>query len=90
MGKFLRPKAEVLPDSALVPDKNLISPPTQFTHQLTRAEPYYFSSAQSGGPDGEFPSGTKVLLVSDDGDRCRVADEHGLCVEIARAALTEL
>ena len=90
MGQFLRPKAEVLSDDALVPDKNLISPPDHFTHQLTRAEPYYFGSAHSGRPDGEFPAGTKVLLIGDDGDRCRVADEQGLYVEIACAALTKL
>ena len=92
MGKFLRPKAEVLPDSAMVPEENLTSPPpTHFTHELNRAAPYFYTSAQSGvSPDGEFPAGTKVLLVSTGGDYCRVVDERGLRVDVECAALTKL
>ena len=92
MGKFLRPKAEVLPDSALVPEKNLVSPaPTQFTHELTKPEPYYYSSAQQGKPpDGEFPAGTKGVLVHDGGNRCRVVDGRGISAEIESGGLKKL
>jgi hypothetical protein len=90
MGKFLRPKAEVLPDNAIVPEKNLISPaPNQFTHELTRPEPYYYSSAQRRPPDGEFPAGTRVVLVHR-GDRCRVVDGRGIYAEIDCGGLKKL
>jgi hypothetical protein len=93
MKGFVRPKALVLPEKAIVPDKNLISPaPNQFTHKLKRPQPYYFSEAQQGSPpDGEFPSGTKVvLLVYDNGNYCRVADGQGLYVEIEYDSLKKL
>jgi hypothetical protein len=90
MGKFLRPKAEVLPNDALVPDKNMISPaPTDFTHELTGPEPYYFSSGATKS-NGEFPAGTKLRLMDTRGSRCWVADERGLYVEIECAALRKL
>jgi hypothetical protein len=93
MEDFLRPKATVLPESALVPDRNFISPaPNQFTHKLMREQTYYYSSAQEGvSPDGLLPAETKViLLVYEGGERCRVADERGLYVEIEYAALRRL
>jgi hypothetical protein len=93
MKGFTTPKATVLSDSALVPDKNLISPaPNQFTHQLKRKQSYYFNGAQQGTPpDGEFPEGTKVvLLVYDGGNYCRVADEQGLYVQIEHDSLKKL
>ena len=90
---FVRPEAVVLPESALIPEKNLISPPpNQFTHELTREQPYYYASAREDvPPDGRLPAGTNVvLLVYDDGERCRVADGRGLYVEIEYAALKRL
>jgi hypothetical protein len=93
MEGFVRPEAVVLPKGALIPDKNLISPaPNQFTHELTREEPYYYTSAQEGcPPNGRLSAGTGVvLLVYEGGERCRVADGRGLYVEIEYAALKKL
>ncbi len=91
MKGFVRPDAEVLPESSLIPDSNLISPaPNQFTHELVHSQPYFFKEAQgSKAPDGEFPAGTKVvLLVYNGGDFCRVANEQGLYVEIEYSSLS--
>lgn len=93
MEGFVRPETVVLPESALIPDKNLISPaPNQFTHELTREQPYYYTSAQEGiPPDGRLPAGANVvLLVYEGGERCRVADGRGLYVEVEYAALKRL
>ncbi len=76
-------KAEILPDRALIPVPNLISPPPdQFTHELTRDEPYFYSSPAPSGADGTLPAGTRVLLMRQEGSRCRVVDARGLYVEI--------
>ena len=92
MKGFVSPEASVLDESAIIPDENLMSPaPTQFTHKLKRAQPYYFSHAKEGKqPDGEFSAGTRVLLVSKDGNHYRVADEQGLLVEIEGDNLKKL
>jgi hypothetical protein len=90
---FKRPQARVLRENALIPEGNLISPaPNQFTHELTRAQPFYYADARKGAqPNGEFPTGTKVvLLVRKRGGYCRVADERGLYVEIACDSLKKL
>lgn len=91
MKGFLRPEAEVLEDKSMIPEQNQISPvPNQFTHEVTRAEPFYYTGAQQGSPpDGEFPKGTKVVLLvyHSGGQYCRVADGRGLYVEIAHASL---
>lgn len=44
--------------------ENIIDPPpNQFTHELTQDEPYYFDGLQQQRPpDGNFYSGTKILL----------------------------
>ena len=89
-GRMLRPKTTVLKRSALVPAEHLIKPPpTQFTHELTRSQPYYFARG-SGQPDGKFAAGTRVALLEDDGEYCRVADAQGLCVETACRGLRAL
>jgi hypothetical protein len=93
MEGFLRPEARVLPENAIVPEQNLISPaPNQFTHELTRSQPYYFAEMQQGSPpDGEFPAGTKVvLLVYHGGAACRVADGQGLYVATEYDGLKKL
>ena len=92
-GYFLRPDAVVLSENAMVPDRNIISPaPNQFTHELTRPQPFYFDGAQQGTPpNGEFRAGTKVvLLVYNGGNYCRVADGQGLYVEIEYDSLRKL
>jgi hypothetical protein len=88
-----RPETTVLPEGALVPGRNLIRPaPNQFTHEVTRSQPYYYGDPQPGTPpDGQFPAGTKVvLLVGDGGPNCRVADGQGLYVTIECAGLKRL
>jgi hypothetical protein len=93
MEGMIRPEAVVLPDSARVPAANLIAPPpNQFTHELTRAQPYYFTGGQQGTPpDGEFPAGTKVVLLRHDGGAyCRVVDGRGLYVEVGCDSLKKL
>jgi hypothetical protein len=90
---FLRPEAAVLAEKALVPGRNLIAPaPNQFTHEVARAQPYYFTRAQPEmTPDGEFPAGTEVVLLHYDGGvYCRVADGRGLYVETEYDSLRKL
>jgi hypothetical protein len=90
---MMRPKATVLPDSALVPERNLIQPPpNQFTHEIKAEQPYYYIGPQQAAPpDGKFPAGTKVVLISrDDGDVCRVADGQGLYAATAFGGLRSL
>jgi hypothetical protein len=86
MDHMIRPKARVLPKSALVPDRNLLQPPpNQFTHEVISEQPYYYLDPdQTDAPDGTFPAGTKVLLLFHDGGSvCRVADGQGLYVATA-------
>jgi len=87
---MLRPKATVLKRSALVPAEHLIKPPpAQLTHELTRSQPYYFARG-SGQPDGKLAAGTRVKLLEDDGEYCRVVDAQGLRVETACRGLRAL
>lgn len=92
MKGFKRPRATVLPENAVIPERNLISPaPNNFTHELIRKEPFYYSNPTKGTePSGEFPRGTKVLLVRSRGSFCRVADGKGLFVEVACDSLKKL
>jgi hypothetical protein len=88
-----KPAVQVLTAKDMVPEKNQISPaPNQFTHELTRVEPYYFSGAQqSSSADGEFAPGTKVVLLRYEGGAyCRVSDGRGLYVEISYDGLKRL
>lgn len=89
MRKMLRPKAIVLPESAVVPERSSISPPpNRFTHEVVVAQPYYFSHAPSGAPAGEFAPHTKVALLRyEGGERCNVVDGRGLYVETSYRGL---
>ena len=92
-GRIIRPKAVVLSDAAMPPEKNLIKPPpNQFTHELRQAQPYYYNQAQAATtPDGEFVAGAQVvLMVYDGGFYCRVVDAQGLYVETAYEGLRQL
>ena len=85
MDHMMRPKATVLPESAIVPPTCLIQPPpNRFTHEVTSEQPYYYAaSTPISAPDGTFPAGTKVLLLfHDGGSLCYVADARGLYVAI--------
>jgi hypothetical protein len=92
MKDFMRPKMSVLPDSAVVPEKNLLPPPKKFTHLVAAEQPYFYSDApMPAKPDGKFAAGTRVLLSShDDGAICRVVDERGLHVFTAWEGLQRI
>jgi hypothetical protein len=87
---MLRPEARVLPDESLVPEQNLVRPPPgRLTHELVEDEPYRFDR-RGGEPDGVLPAGTRVALLEDGPERCRIATGDGLGVEVRRASLREL
>jgi hypothetical protein len=92
MPRMLRPKATVLPDSALVPAANLKPPPKRFTHQVVAEQPFHYAEAQANAaPDGCFAPGTKLLLLEHgDGPLCWVQDGQGLCALTAFAGLRAL
>jgi hypothetical protein len=76
--------------SALIPAENLIKPPpSRFTHELIRSQPYYYTRGSSE-PDGMFAAGTRVVLLEHGGEYCRVADAQGLSVETACGGLRAL
>jgi len=84
MAEFRRPPMTTLPENAVIPPRNIISPPpNQFTHRLRRAQPYFYDRSLGGNkPDGHLSVGSQVvLLVYDGGAYCRVADARGLYVE---------
>ena len=93
MEGFLRPPVEVLPQNAVVPDRNLIVPaPNTFTHTLASDQPFSYTTLdRTAVPDGELAAGTPVVLMVYDGGRfCRVVDGRGLYVEIEHKSLEPL
>jgi hypothetical protein len=90
-GRMIRPKAVVLEEAALVPSGSLVKPPpNQFTHVVTRQQPFFFGDTDRA-PDGEFAPGARiVLMVFDGGSTCRVIDEQGLYVQTAYEGLRPL
>jgi hypothetical protein len=91
MDHVRRPKATVLPDSALVPEGNLETPPAQFTHEVIAEAPFYYSAPKKGAaPDGTLGAGTKVSLCAQDGPMCQVVDARGLRVFTACSGLRTL
>jgi hypothetical protein len=90
MPRMLRPKATVLPDSALVPSANLLPPPRHFTHEVVAEQPFQYVAGDSP-PAGCFAPGTPLLLRErGDGPLCSVQDASGLCVLTAFAGLRAL
>jgi hypothetical protein len=89
---YVRPESVVLGEGSVVPPENqLRPPPNRFTHRLTKDEPFYFGTEQGAGqPDGQLAAGTEVVLLQQDGTRCRVADGRGLYVEVGCESLAEL
>ena len=87
-----RPKAVVVPASALVPPDRLVQPPPNwFTHVVHERQPYYYDARPGRRPDGEFAEGTPVvLMVHDRGGLCRVVDGQGLYVTTAFEGLSKL
>ncbi len=60
----------------------------QFSHEVTRDEPYYRTSpAQARPPDGTFKAGMKVALIENAGSYSRVVSEHGIAAYVATDAL---
>jgi hypothetical protein len=92
MENIIRPTPKVLPDSALVPEENRVSPPDHFTHEVTLAQPFYFQTPTGGAvPSGEIPPGTKVALERRAGAKlCWVVDGRGLRVATAYDTLKPL
>ncbi len=87
---FLRPEPEILGESSLVPDENLVRPaPERFTHEVVGDTP--FSWAGGDREDGRLPGSDRVLLLEEgSGGRCWVVDEQGLRVSVAGASLRPL
>jgi hypothetical protein len=81
---ILRPKALILPESAQLPEQNVLRPPpNQFSHIIDGEQPYYFRGVDKGvRPAGYFSSGTRVLLLRHDSTECWVANCRGLYVAI--------
>jgi hypothetical protein len=93
MDRIIRPPMTVLPDSAQVPEQNLVQPaPTHFSHKVVKEQPFYYTLPGRGSPPaGVFPSGTQVLLNSHDGGAlCHVADARGLLVVTRHDGLEKL
>jgi hypothetical protein len=92
MERMLRPEAVVVQESALVPRGALVRPPpNQFTHVVRKRQPFYYGARTGARADGEFPKGTKVvLMVYRGGKTCRVVDRQGLYVLTAFEGLRRL
>jgi len=93
MEHIIRPKATVLPESAMLPEENLVQPaPTRFTHEVKADQPYYYAVPHSAdSPDGTFPAGTQVVLMPHhEGPMCQVVDGQGLRVVTRLAGLRPL
>jgi hypothetical protein len=93
MKGFIRPGAKVLPDSAVVGKSDVVTPaPNQFTHELTRAAPYFYASkGTEGAPDGELPAATAVVLLTySGGEYAHVVDGQGLHLVVPYDSLRKL
>jgi len=93
MQGMTRPDVIILPEGAVVPPTNVISPaPNQFTHELVRTQPFFFRENPSEmPPNGQFEEGTRVNLLFHDGSTmCRVADAKGLYVLTAYGGLRKM
>jgi len=92
MKGFIRPKAEVLPESALVPEKNQVNPPSRITHTTVGILPYYYEQPTSAAtkPDGQLAAGTRVATSAPRGAWCRVITEKGLAIFVQGDGLKEL
>lgn len=88
MALIIRPPITVLPETAQVPDRNLLMPPPNvFTHELLANCPYYYNEPRPGqAPAGELARGTRLLLLRTESQACWVADASGLYVVLPQAA----
>ncbi|MGH3822903.1 MAG: hypothetical protein ACRDRA_08735 [Pseudonocardiaceae bacterium] len=90
--QVLRPDPVVLPEEAIIPTHNLVSPaPTRFTHELLVDEPYWFDRPrQRDEPDGVLPAGTLVVVLVEGAERSRLIDGAGRYVEVRTKSLRAL
>jgi len=81
MDRMLRPKMQVLSDSAMVE--------AAVTHTVSGEQPYYLKKPVKGSePAGTLPAGSKVRLVSKGrGEMCLVEDAGGRRLYTAFAGL---
>jgi NitT/TauT family transport system substrate-binding protein len=64
------------------------APSRDFTHTLTRDEPYYLTGPQQGRPpEGTLKAGSKVKLLESAGSHARVTTEEGTTAWVAADAL---
>jgi hypothetical protein len=84
MDKMIRPKPVILPESAQLPNRNVLRPPpNKFSHRIEAEQPYYLTGVDEAAPPaGSFAAGTKVLLLREEDGECWVADVRGLYVAI--------
>lgn len=93
MDNMIRPEAVVLPESAMIPERNLLQPaPNQFTHQIVAEQPFFYESPnRNTPPDGIFKAGTLVAVLKHDGGmNCHVVDRRGLYVVTSYNGLKEI
>jgi len=78
---MLRPKPQVLPDSALVK--------TTATHVISEEQPYYLKRpGKTSEPAGNVPAGSQVFLLSKGrGEMALVQDTKGRRIYTASAGL---
>ncbi len=81
----------VLGDDALVPERNRMTAPERFTHELSVAQPYFYEIPSGGrAADGKLAARARVQLVRDEGEFSWVVDEAGVLVVTQRAGLAPL
>lgn len=80
----------MLSESSAIPEGHLVGAPSEFTHELTSEQPYWYDRASAAAPNGTLAAGTKVLLAGEEGGAERVIDPRGLSVTIERGALRKL
>jgi hypothetical protein len=92
MKGMLRPAQTVMPDSALEPEADVVSPPpNRFTHVVRQRQPFYVGSVLKGEAGGMMAAGAKVvLMVRGRGDVCRVIDRRGRYVTTSCKGLRRL
>jgi hypothetical protein len=62
-----------------------------YTHEVIEDSKYYLIGPQQAmPPDGEFKTGTKVQLLSDNGSYSRVCSDTGITAWVASGALRPL
>ena len=61
---------------------------TAFTHLISTATVYYLGSPQQGRPpEGEFPKGSRVRVLQDNGGHLRVESKSGITAWVSAGAV---